>query len=246
MDLIYGLPFQTTASFEKTLHEIISMGPDRVALFSYAKVPWLKAHQKAIKEEWLPETLEKFKIYLLARKLFEQAGYFCLGMDHFAKKEDELAHGPLQRNFQGYTLKLAETMIPFGITAVGDVSQGYFQNVKELEAYYRELDANRLPIAKGIVLSDDDKMRRWVIHTLMCTLALNKNEFEQKFKKNFDHTFAALRSQIAHFEQERMVENNLDQLLIVGNGSWFIRNIVSLFDSYFNTNKVESLYSKAI
>ena len=152
IDLIYGLPFQTVETFTRTVDEIVKMGPDRIALFSYAKVPWLKPHQNAIKEEWLPTTEEKFAIYQMARERFQRGGYRMLGMDHFVKEEDPLAFGNVQRNFQGYTLKLAETMIPFGVTAVGDVSHGYFQNVKELEPYYKALDEERFPVAKGMVL----------------------------------------------------------------------------------------------
>lgn len=250
MDLIYGLPFQTVESFSKTLDGIIEMSPDRIALFSYAKVPWLKPHQNAMKDAWLPSTEEKFGIYLQAKERFQQGGYISLGMDHFAKKEDELAKGletkKLQRNFQGYTLKLAETMIPLGVTAVGDVSSGYFQNVKELEPYYAALDENRFPIGKGLVLSDDDRARRWVIHTLMCNLSLSKNEFQAKFGPHFDTYFQQEISQLIEFERDNMLINNFDEIRIIGKGSLFIRNIVSSFDIYYNKKKKGNLYSKAI
>lgn len=244
MDLIYGLPYQTVASFERTLQEIIALAPDRIALFSYAKVPWIKPHQKAIREEWLPATEEKFKIYLMARQLFQEAGYISLGLDHFFKPTDELAKGVIQRNFQGYTLKLAEHSLPFGITAVGDVSRGYFQNVKELEHYYRCLDARQLPIAKGHILSDDDLLRRWTIHTLMCTLSLNKESFHTQFGYPFDVYFSLELENVKQSIDPELFINSPQTFQIVGKGALFIRNIVSSFDSYYQNKSTR--YSRAI
>ena len=128
--------------------------------FSYAKVPWLKEHQKAIKDETLPTTEEKFRLYIVAREIFLAAGYVALGMDHFAKKEDSLAlgleNGTLGRNFQGYTLKASPLLIPLGVTSIGDLGSGYFQNEKELADYYAALDKNQLPIHRGLILTDED------------------------------------------------------------------------------------------
>lgn len=244
IDLIYGLPLQTVKTFTRTVDEIVKMSPDRIALFSYAKVPWLKPHQKAMRDEDLPSTEEKFAIYQMARERFQRGGYRMLGMDHFTK--DELCIGNVQRNFQGYTLKVAKDSIPFGVTAIGDVECGYFQNVKELESYYNFLDAGRLPVVRGLVLTEDDRVRRWVIHTLMCNLSLKKCEFQQIFGFDFDPYFADELEQMVQFERDEMLINNCEEVRIVGSGSLLIRNIVSLFDKYYNKTRKGSLYSRAI
>ncbi len=236
IDLIYGLPFQTTLSFQRTLDHILEMAPDRLSLFSYAKIPWLKPHQKAIKEESLPSTEEKFSIYAQARKRLVENGYVAIGMDHFAKEHDELAHAyqnkRLQRNFQGYSLKLSETMLSFGITAIGFIDGMYVQNLKELTPYYQALDQEKLPITRGKILTAEDQLRKWVIHTLMCDFELNKTHFKRLFNLDFDHHFASASPQLSHFQKEQLLLNTPEKLSITPLGELFIRNIVTSFDAY--------------
>lgn len=232
IDLIYGLPFQTRESFKKTIEAILELRPDRIALFSYAKIPSLKAHQKAIPESTLPLLEEKFAIYEYARKALVENGYLAIGMDHFSLKESELAKSYLQkrlhRNFQGYTVKASETLIGLGVTSIGYTQNGYFQNVKELASYYEALKSHNLPVFRGKLLTSDDKMRKWTIEKLMCTFEVNKEEFFQKFGRGFDDYFA----DIDYSEVNDFIVNTAKKFCVTGEGELFIRNIASCFDAY--------------
>ncbi len=249
IDLIYGLPHQTPDTFAKTARDIVDLGPDRIALFSYARVPWLKPHQKAIKEETLPSTEEKFTIYANARQEFLEAGYVAIGMDHFAKADDSLAQAfhtkTLQRNFQGYSLKLAQEMIGLGLTSTGLVSDGYFQNQKTLPTYYEALDQNRLPTLRGKVLTEDDKMRKWVIHRLMCDFELDKTIFQQQFGLSFDETFSAEQKALQKLAQDGLLDITETHIRATDYGSLFIRNAASAFDAYLH-KKGEKRFSMAV
>lgn len=247
IDLIYGLPFQTQETFKQTVSEILELKPDRIALFSYAKIPWLKEHQKAITDETLPTTVEKFAIYENARKAFVEAGYVSIGMDHFALPEDELALSylskNLQRNFQGYTVKRAETLLGFGVTAIGNTPSLYFQNQKTLKSYYEALEANTLPVCKGKQLSSEDHLRRWVIHTLMCHFELDKATFASLFSYDFDSYFFFLNSILKELEEEGLIKNTSQKLIATPLGELFIRNVVMHFDAYLNQAKPAYSYS---
>lgn len=236
IDLIYGLPYQTPATFETTTTHILRMRPDRIALFSYAKVPWLKPHQNAMKEETLPTVEEKFEIYTQARRRFVDNGYVAIGMDHFALESDPMAWGyrnkALQRNFQGYSLHLAEEMLSFGITSIGFTGGAYIQNLKELTAYYAALDQDTLPIHRGLILSQEDHLRKWVIHTLMCNFALDKQQFEIRFHTPFDTHFKEELQKLPLLEEEGLVLNSSCHLEVTPLGELFIRNIAMVFDGY--------------
>ncbi|MBB63907.1 MAG: oxygen-independent coproporphyrinogen III oxidase [Waddliaceae bacterium] len=249
IDLIYGLPYQTKRSFKKTVEEIADLEPDRIALYSYAKVPWLKPHQKAIKDSTLPETDEKFQIYQNARKELVDKGYLALGMDHFARENDEIAQAylenKLQRNFQGYSLRLAENMIGFGVTSIGYVKDCYVQNVKELDDYYASIDRKKLPASRGLVLSQDDIIRKWVIHRLMCNFSLFKKDFSDRFQIDFDEYFEKELSNLACFEKEKFLQHDADHIQITPLGELFIRNIVCIFDAYYGKAK-EKRFSKGV
>lgn len=234
IDLIYGLPFQTAASFTKTVDVISSWRPDRVALFSYAKVPWLKKHQNAIPEHTLPSTEEKFAIYVKARELFLQRGYVAIGMDHFSLKEDSISvgfkEGRLYRNFQGYSLELAENMIGFGMSSIGFVEGAYFQNIRDLQDYKLHLETGHLPVSLGLVLSPEDHLRRWVIQELMCRFELDKRECERLFFINFDTHFHEVNLQ--PLIEEGLLEETAGKLIATPLGCLFIRLIASAFDAY--------------
>lgn len=238
IDLIYGLPFQTRETFKKTISDILTLRPDRIALFSYAKVPWLKPHQKAIKESSLPSFEEKFAIYIYARKTLIEQGYIAIGMDHFALPDDELARAycnkNLQRNFQGYTCQYAQEMISFGITAIGFVNNAYIQNQKDLVSYYEFLDKKILPIYRGKLLNEEDILRKWVISTLMCDFYLDKKVFSQKFDADFDSHFSDIQDKLKEFESLKFLVNYPSHIKVTNMGELFIRNIASLFDAYRN------------
>lgn len=250
IDLIYGLPYQTVESFQKTADEICQLRPDRIALFSYAKVPWLKGHQLAIKDETLPSDEEKFAIYLKARERFLQEGYIPLGMDHFGLPEDPLTkaynEGRLHRNFQGYTLQGAEEMVSFGVTAISDLANGYYQNAKELDDYYRLIDEGHLPIKRGYLLTHDDSIRRWTIRRLMCQFHVDKREFEERFKQPFNSYFCDVVGALTPFIQEGMISDNRDCLTIEGRGRLFVRNLVAPFDRYLQAEELKRRFSSAI
>ena len=245
IDLIYGLPFQTVESFSKTVKTLASWRPDRVALFSYAKVPWLKSHQKAIPEETLPKANEKFEIYVLARQLFMERGYSAIGMDHFSLANDSLSigyrEGKLQRNFQGYSLNLAENMVGLGVTSIGYVEGAYFQNGKTLEEYRASLEAGRLPVQRGLVLTEEDHLRRWVIQELMCRFELDKGKFQKLFEVSFDDHFKEC--ELDSLKQDGLLEETTEKLIATPLGRLMIRLIAAAFDAYLTGS---GNYSKSI
>src|SRR3989338_9396485 len=177
-DLIYGLPGQTRESFRETTDQVIQLKPDRIALYSFAHVPWLKKHQTKLSNDELPSPDEKLEIFLQSREQFLNAGYVAIAMDHFALKNDEMAKafekGTLYRNFMGYTVKPADEFIGFGITAIGFIENAFIQNHKTLKEYYGALDENGLPVERGKILSQDDQIRQWVISQLMCQFRVDK------------------------------------------------------------------------
>ncbi len=242
IDLIYGLPFQTLCTFTRTVDVISTWQPDRIALFSYAKVPWLKKHQNAIPEEALPSTEEKFAIYTKARQLFMERGYTAIGMDHFALDSDSLSlgyrSGKLYRNFQGYSLNLAENMIGLGMSSIGFVEHAYFQNHRELEAYGASLEARRLPIARGLVLTPEDRLRRWVIQELMCRFQVDKRQCEALFSIHFDTHFQ--NSPLAPLKADGLLEETHDKLIPTPLGRLLIRLVAAAFDAYLTQASAHS------
>ncbi len=237
LDLIYGLPKQTKETFKKTVECILAMRPDRIALFSYAKIPWLKPHQKAIKEIHLPSQSEKFAIYRYARKAFVESGYISIGMDHFALPEDSLSKAfftkSLDRNFQGYSLSVASDMIGLGMSSIGYVQGGYFQNERDLEAYQDKVLKNELPIFRGYILNDDDHIHKWVIKKMMCDFEVNKLEFNRLFNKKFDQYFNKLEEKIKVLEDEGLIYFDDKRIVATKQGELFIRIIASTFDQYY-------------
>ncbi len=248
LDLIYGLPFQTRESFRRTAEKIAELSPDRIALFSYAKIPWIKAHQKAMPEHAEPSPEEKLQIYIDAREIFLRSGYVAIGMDHFSLESDSLARAyqdkTLWRNFQGYSLRLADDLLGFGITAIGNTSSTYLQNVKTIEEYRQAIEAGRLPVLRGFKLSDEDQRRRYCIQTLMCHFELDKREFERLFQLPFDLHFASCREALEQLSHEGLLKETKEQLLPTAKGRLFIRLIASAFDAYLK--KTENQYSKSV
>lgn len=249
LDLIYGLPLQTIESFTQTAQDIIDWKPSRIALYSFAYVPWLKGHQKALRLEDMPKADEKLKLYLSARHKFLQSGYKSIGMDHFALESDELyqsfLQGNLQRNFQGYSVNKASQLLGFGISATGYVSDCYVQNEKELKAYYEALDESRLPVLRGHAMSQDDLMRKWVIHTLMCRFYLSKTEFFQRFHCNFDDYFVGCERALDRFALEEYLVYDKDGIEILPKGQLLIRLVVCEFDKYLKLDGVKR-FSRSI
>lgn len=246
LDLIYGLPYQTRVSFAKTAAKINEMKPDRISFFSYAKVPWLKAHQKAISDEWLPSDEEKFAIYTDARELFMKGGYEAIGMDHFSLYDDPLSiayrEKKIMRNFQGYSLSLAVDMIGLGVTSIGFLENTYFQNKKTIAEYGEAIVRGELPVDRGYVLHEQDLLRYWVIQKMMCHFAVDKKEFRNRFNISFDHYFHKERKEIERLIHEGLVDEREDFLMATSTGRLFVRLVAAVFDAYITSKN----YSKAI
>ena len=242
IDLIYGLPHQTVERFTKTIDRIIELKADRIAFYSYAKVPWLKEHQKAIPDETLPSTEEKFKIYVTARARLMEAGYVAIGMDHFALAKDPMSkayrEGKLTRNFQGYAVQLAQDMIGLGLTSIGFLENTYFQNIKDLAEYQECVASRHIPVCKGFVLSEDDLIRRWAIQSLMCQFELNKREF----KGDFELYFSGIQGSLEQLEQDGLIVQTQEKITPTPLGRLFIRLVASAFDAYLNKGQ----FSRAV
>lgn len=241
IDLIYGLPQQTPESFGKTIDRIIGLRPDRLALFSYAHVPWIKEHQKALKD--LPSQESKWEIYLAARKKLLAASYFAIGLDHFSLPDDPLTQAfhakTLTRNFQGYSAKSAEPLIGFGVTSIGQVHGCYVQNVKTLSEYKEHLAQGKLPILRGYLLDADDTVRKWVIQSLMCQFEVDKSFFASRFHTPFDTYFS---NELKTLQDTALTHNTQDILQVTEEGKLLIRLIASHFDAHLK--RKEARYSK--
>ncbi|YAI81267.1 MAG: oxygen-independent coproporphyrinogen III oxidase [cyanobacterium endosymbiont of Rhopalodia sterrenbergii] len=253
VDLIYGLPFQTLETFKETVEKTIKLNPDRIALFNFAYMPWLKVAQKNISETDLPKAAEKLAIFQMTIEKLNRSGYIYIGMDHFAKPNDELAiaqqEGKLHRNFQGYTTKPESDIFAFGVTAISMLNNVYIQNYKRLKSYYKALDSGILPIEKGVILHQDDIIRRAIIMELMCQFKLNKSHLEEKynlqFNLDFDKYFAHELVNLKSMEADGLVKLFSDHIEITYPGRLLIRNIASVFDIYLKRRKEQS-FSKAI
>ncbi len=239
IDLIYGLPGQSEASFATTLEQVIALGPDRLAVYSFAYVPWVRRHQRRIDPDSLPERDLKFS--LLARAMAElgAAGYERIGMDHFALPTDELARaragGTLARTFMGYTVMTVEDVIGLGSSAIGDVQGAYVQDHRRLASYLADVDAGVLPVERGVVLTEDDRVRRTVITALMCNDVCAYTPIEERFGISFSDTFAEELAELARpggLVEEGFVTVDADAVRATELGSLFIRNVAMVFDRY--------------
>lgn len=250
LDLIYGLPHQTEASFQKTLDEMQTMAPDRISLFSYAHMPQLFAAQRKIKDEWLGDAKTKFALFRQAIAELTKQGYEFIGMDHFAKPEDELSRAKdeqrLFRNFQGYTSNQANATLGLGVSAISSIDNVYVQNHKQLKAYYAAIDAKQSPISKGLELNRDDQIRRALIHALMCNFHLDKGAFSQAYSIDFDRYFADSLNNLLPFIEDKLVSNSESSIQVHARGRLIIRNICMSFDQYLDKPLHQTRYSRVI
>ncbi|MBE0645005.1 MAG: oxygen-independent coproporphyrinogen III oxidase [Bacteroidetes bacterium] len=250
LDLIYGLPFQTMATFEETLERIIDIDPDRIAVFNYAHVPWLKRHMALIKSEDLPTPEEKLRITVRTIEMLNAAGYRYVGMDHFAKPDNELAvaqaNKSLYRNFQGYTTHAGADLYGFGITSIGQFDRMYAQNLKTLPEYYEAMDAGKLATHVGYRLSDDDLLRRDVIMTLMCDFELDKRAIEKKWNIVFDDYFPDAYERLQELVDDKLVTITDDRITVNGMGILVIRNAAMAFDAYLPKQMEKPIFSKTV
>ncbi len=250
LDLIYGLPKQTLDSFNRTLDRVIAIGPERIALYSYAHLPRIFPPQRRIAEADLPVAESKLEIMTLAIGRLTRAGYLYIGMDHFARPEDDLAvaqmQGRLQRNFQGYSTHPESDLIGLGISAIGRVGPTYYQNLKPLDDYYGALDAGRLPVARGIELTPDDLVRRAVIQALMCQFCLSIESIELAYLIDFRRYFASELVELKRLSGEGLVELAPDWITVTPRGRLLVRAVCMVFDRYLCQARERAAYSKVI
>ncbi|HEX5398245.1 MAG TPA: oxygen-independent coproporphyrinogen III oxidase [Verrucomicrobiae bacterium] len=236
LDLIYGLPFQTPQSFNETLETVLTMKPDRLAVFSYAHVPWIKPSQKILEREVLPTPETKLEVLkLVIEKLTTDGQYVYIGMDHFARPNDELAvaqrNKQLQRNFQGYSTRAGSDIYAFGMSGVSQIPEAYWQNEKELPKWQEAVGAGRTPLHRAYFVTDEDKIRRETIMRVMCDLSLDFAAMSQKLGINFEQHFARDLASLAPFEGDGLVKRNATGLEVTDAGRLFIRNIAMCFDN---------------
>ncbi len=250
LDLIYGLPHQNVSEFEVSIDKIIDINPERIALFNFAYVPWMKEHQKLIDEKALPSAEEKLEIFEMAITKLTDAGYVFIGMDHFAKEDDELTialrEKKLQRNFQGYTTNAGADLYAFGLTSISQHGRTYAQNHKTEKEYFSAIDKGFLPISKGYILSEDDLLRRKVIMKIMCDFQLNYSEIENEFQINFKEYFKSSLEKLDTFLNDQLLIFTDNGFKVTEKGIFVIRNIAICFDAFFELKKQTGKFSKTL
>ncbi|MFQ5936869.1 MAG: oxygen-independent coproporphyrinogen III oxidase [Acidiferrobacterales bacterium] len=250
VDLIYGLPLQNVESFARTLEKVIAADPDRLSIFNYAHLPQRFKVQRQIKETDLPSPTEKLGILQHTVERLTTAGYVYVGMDHFAKPDDELAvaqrHGTLWRNFQGYSTHEECDLVGLGVTAIGMIGDTYAQNVHDLERYYQCIDAGRLAVCRGVALSTDDQLRREVIMQLICHFALDIRRLEEEWRIKFTEYFAPECRKLEAFVLNGLIALDNGVLRVLPAGRLLIRSICMVFDQYLQKGPVKQKFSRVI
>jgi oxygen-independent coproporphyrinogen-3 oxidase len=236
MDLIYGLPYQSLETFRDTLQKSLKLDIDRYAVFNYAHVPWMKKTMRKFDETTLPSPKEKLLIMRHTIDFLELNGYVMVGMDHFAKPKDELflaiEKGELHRNFQGYTTKGGADLIGIGLTSIGESDRHYAQNFREMNFYEEAIDNGKLPVMRGIVLNDDDMIRKAVIMEMMSNCKLNISNIQERFHIDFFSYFEDEIKALRPFVDEKVVTFDKNSLHVSKTGTLLIRNICMPFDAY--------------
>jgi oxygen-independent coproporphyrinogen-3 oxidase len=251
VDLIYGLPYQTADRFATTVDQVLQLSPDRVAMFSYAHVPWLKKQQGSF-ETHLPEGMEKFQIFRAGLQKFIEAGYLYIGMDHFARPTDELAiaqrERTLHRNFQGYTTKAGADLYGMGVSAISGIGASYAQNHRDLPGYQSAIEKRGIATMRGYRLTHEDLLRRAVISRLLCHTVIIKSEIEREFTVAFDRHFAAELAALRSYAEDGLVALSSAEIRVTPLGRIFIRNLAMVFDPYLEQQKLDTrpLFSKTL
>lgn len=249
IDLIYGLPYQTPITFSRTLDEILKLLPDRLAIFSYAHVPWMKPAQKIVASRTLPTPEVKFQILKLTIETLCAAGYIYIGMDHFARPDDELSvalhSGGLQRNFQGYSTRGGADIYAFGMSSISQTPEAYWQNFKDLTRYYNALDAGQLPVARGYLMSEDDLIRREVIMQIMCNQRLDFDALSRRLGIRFRDYFAQELGSLEDLVTDGLIRWTDNGFEITPLGRLLVRVIAMRFDAYL-TRSTQSRHAMTI
>jgi oxygen-independent coproporphyrinogen-3 oxidase len=253
LDLIYGLPFQTESSFERTLDTVMEISPDRLALYSYAHVTWVAKQQRGFERKDLPDARRKLRIMVLAIRRFLESGYEYVGMDHFAKPDDELVQalrdGTLRRNFMGYTTQAGVELLGFGCSSISELRDSYAQNQRDLEAWDQAVMSDGLATLRGHALSDEDRERRWVITRIMCHGALDSSLYREKFGEDFAERYGPELESLAPLEADGLISMEGDgSLRATPVGRVLIRNVAMVFDGYLRAQQAtgKRLFSKTV
>jgi len=250
IDLIYGLPYQDTDSFAKTLDKVLELSPDRLSVFNYAHMPHLFKVQKQMDADTLPSPGMKLAILQSVIERLTAAGYVYIGMDHFAKPDDELAlaqeHGTLYRNFQGYSTHAGCDLVAMGITSIGMVDDTYSQNVKSLEDYHRLVSTGKLPVYRGVALTEDDKLRRAVITELICHFGVDMTALGHAWKIRFADYFADELARLQSMAADGLLTLTDERIQVQPRGRLLIRNICMVFDAYLKAPEAAKRFSRVI
>ena len=237
-DLIYGLPNQDRFTMQETLRKVISLRPDRIACYNYAHLPQRFSSQRAIDRLALPEPAEKLLLQQMISQTLRDAGYLYIGMDHYVLPEDELAvalqEGRLQRNFQGYSLHMADDLLGLGVSSISHMGDFYLQNASDLQQYYSLIDAGEKPYNRGCKVTAEDKLRRYIIMSLISDLRLDFTDCNLQFGVDFKTKFQAEIASLEAMEQDGLLEISADEILVTQRGRSFLRNICMPFDAYLN------------
>jgi len=236
LDLIYGLPCQSSVSFGQTLRRVIALTPDRVSLYGYAHLPQRFKPQRALDQRTLPGPMARLTMLDMASDMLGRAGYVHIGMDHFVRPDDELAlaqrEGRLQRNFQGYSVKHAPDLLALGMSGISSTDRAYAQNARQLDRYYQALDEGRLPVERGVAMSEEDCLRRHVIMALICNLHCDFADFEQRFGRPFQDCFQQEWPELEQLQCDGLLTLSQDALTVTAPGRKLLRNICMRFDRY--------------
>ncbi len=250
LDLMYGLPFQTVEDFEKSVDALIDISPDRIALFNYAHVPWMKKHMELIKKEDLPSPEVKLQILKMSVEKLTSAGYVFIGMDHFAKPEDDLSKAlsekRLYRNFQGYSTNAGTDLYALGVSSISQFGNVYAQNFKTEKEYSAAIDDGVLPVMKGYEMHQDDIIRKEVIMRIMCDFELDFEEIEKKFDINFEEYFQYGLNNFDDFIEDNLVTIENRKIKVAEMGRLLIRNIAMNFDGFLERKEDKAKYSRTV
>ncbi len=248
IDLIYGLPRQSKDTFKETLKSVKELLPDRISLFNYAHLPQLFKPQRRIDIEELPSPSEKLDIFQYSLEYLIEIGYTYIGMDHFALPEDPLAiaqsKGNLYRNFQGYSTHSECDIVGLGLSSIGQVADSFSQNEKSLDKYYQALESGQLPIVKGLIINQDDKIRRDLIMELICHFEVNISSLEKRYSIKFANYFASSLEKLSEMQNDGLIEMKNDTLKVLDKGRILVRNICMIFDNYLESS--DAKFSKTI
>ena len=250
-DLVYGLPKQGVAQFNITINKVLRMRPDRIALYSFAHIPALLPAQKLFDNKDIPDPSVKFRLFQLAKRKFLNSGYLQIGMDHFVLPDDELARalsqGKLRRNFMGYTVKAAQDWLGFGMSSISYVNHSFAQNVKSLKEYQSSIEKSRLPIERGLTLTQDNMMRQTVITELMCNFQVDLRSIAHFYQVKVEAYFSEEIEDLGSFIDDDLIVFENNRITVTPLGQDFVRNIAMVFDAYLRAGKsANKAFSKTI